>query len=104
MVSTLESIEDLLSTEAHCFLYRNMEMPAYDEISPSCLGLGIRSVDLVKLLKMTMSNGFLMDMYIPNKQATAKAKAKTADTNIAEDGRASPLQQVQARHQHCYNC
>ena len=101
--STLESIEDLLTKENH-FLYRSMEIPAYNKISLSYLGLGIWFADLVESLEMTMSNGFVINMSLPDNQATAKAKTKSSDMNIAEEalGRA-PLQKIQVGYQLCYS-
>ena len=62
-----------------------MEMPAYNKISLSYLGLGIWYTDLVESLKMTISSGFEVNMSLPDNQVTAKVKVQSAGMNIAEE-------------------
>ena len=82
--STMETIQASLSTEHH-FLYRNIDFPDMSKLGLSYLGQGTWSSDPIETLNMTTSNGFVVDMILPDTPAMMKTKAETEDVNAAED-------------------
>ena len=82
--NTLESVEDSL-TQSSNFLYRAMDCPQLSNIASSFLGQGLMSSDPVTSLDINTSNGFVLNMIMPDTAAMAKEKAEAADLNYAEE-------------------
>jgi len=82
--STMETIQSSLSTNRH-FLYRNIDFPDMSKLGLSYLGQGTWSSDPIESLNMTTSNGFVINMILPDTPAMMKTKAETEDVNAAED-------------------
>ena len=82
--STMETIQGTLSKNEH-FLYRNIDFPEMSKLGLSYLGQGTWSSDPIENLDMTTSNGFVINMILPDSPAMMKSKAEAEDVNAAED-------------------
>ena len=81
---TLLSIEDHLAESNH-YLCRHIDFPTMSNVGLGFLAQAQWLPDSIESLEMNTSNGFILNMIMPDTHAMAKAKAEAIDANVAEE-------------------